>query len=194
MTSHSEDDGVSKTKHDVVLDLRLKEYKDIVVKFLKDGRYNTKSQTGKAILEEMKNSLRRTGGRILKRYGNGYIEVDDKTALTTICQGVKKTSETEKLPVDNRTADETPAQKSSRAQSTTRSQSQEESPSDKTPTKPHFSEFERGELKDYFGGEFVVESLLAVMCMRWHKFVHSDPSLRSYQQVASFQTFSYIKT
>lgn len=150
---------MSKTDDDVVLDLRLKEYKDIVIQFLKDGRYNTKSQTGKAILKEMKNSLRLTGGRILKRNGNGYMEVDDKTALTTICQGVKKTSESVylpgyHLPVDSRTAGETPAQKSSRAQSSTRSQHQEESPSDKTPTKPHLSEFEREEEQDYLGREY----------------------------------------
>lgn len=159
MTSQSEDDGVirTKTKHDVVLDLRLKEYKDIVSKFSKDyldGKYNNISQTGKAVLKEMKNSLQRTGGRILKRYGKGYIEVDDKTALTTICEGVEKTSETEKLPIDSRTADETPSQKPSWAKSTTRSQPQEESSGDKTPTKPHLSGIERGELKDYLGREY----------------------------------------
>lgn len=158
MTSQSEDDGVirTKTKHDVVLDLRLKEYKDIVSKFSKDldGRYNNKSQTGKAVLKEMKNSLRQTGGRILKRYGKGYIEVDDKTALTIIRQGVEKTSESVYLPVDSRSVEETPSQKSSRAKSSTRSQPQEERPRDKTPTKPHLSEIERGELKDYLGREY----------------------------------------
>lgn len=160
MTSQSEDDGVirTKTKHDVVLDLRLKEYyKDIVSKFSKDyldGRYNNISQTGEAVLKEMKNSLRRTGGRILKRYGYCYIEVDDNTALTTICQSVKKTSESVYLPVDSRSVEETPSQKSSRAKSSTRSQPQEERPRDKTPTKSHLAEFEREEEQDYLGREY----------------------------------------
>jgi len=68
---------------DIVLDMRVdKIYKDIMSKFFNDyinKKYKDISETGEAILHELKKNLG-TGGKFRKRAGYGFVEVESEAA------------------------------------------------------------------------------------------------------------------
>jgi hypothetical protein len=77
-------DSFGVSSHDIVLDKRVsKTYRDIMDKFFNDyvnKKYNSITETGEAILEELKNYLG-TEGKFRKRAGNGFAEAGSEAVL-----------------------------------------------------------------------------------------------------------------